>query len=78
MENGEVIMVPLIVFMTIVAPIWIVMHYRTLGKKSQGLSMDEHTKLQQLVRTADAMTARIETLEKILDAETPDWRKKYE
>lgn len=78
MENGEVIMVPLVVFMTIVAPIWIVMHYRTLGKKSQGLSVDEHSRLQQLVQTANAMSARIETLEKILDAETPDWRKKYE
>jgi len=34
--------------------------------------------LVELVQTAEAMSARIEALEKILDAETPDWRKKYE
>lgn len=78
MEVSEVIGIPLVVFMVIVAPIWIIMHYRTLGKKSQGLSMEEHAKLQQLTETAEQMVARIETLEKILDSETPEWRKKYE
>lgn len=74
MGLSEAIAIPLIVFMVIVAPVWIVMHYRTMGKKSQGLSVDEHAKLQQLVQVADSMSNRIETLEKILDAETPDWR----
>ncbi len=78
MGLSEAIAIPLIVFMVIVAPIWVVMHYRTMGKKSQGLSVDEHAKLQQLVQVADSMSNRIETLEKILDAETPDWRQKYE
>lgn len=78
MGLSEAIAIPLIVFMVIVAPVWIVMHYRTMGKKSQGLSVDEHAKLQQLVQVADSMSNRIETLEKILDAETPDWRQKYE
>ncbi|MBI2380092.1 MAG: envelope stress response membrane protein PspB [Gammaproteobacteria bacterium] len=78
MEVTEAIGIPLIVFMVFVAPIWVIMHYRTLGKKSQGLSVEEHTKLQQLNQVAEQMSSRIETLEKILDAETPDWRKKYE
>lgn len=78
MDGGEFIGIPLIIFMIVVAPIWVIMHYRTLGKKSQGLSVEEHAKLQQLSQVAEQMGSRIETLEKILDAETPDWRKKYE
>lgn len=76
--DWEVLMAPVLAFMVLVAPIWIIMHYRSLGKKSEGLSIGEHEKLQQLTRIAESMSARIDTLEKILDAETPDWRKKYE
>lgn len=76
--DTEILMGPLLAFMVIVAPLWIIMHYRSLNKKSEGLSVGEHEKLQQLTRIADSMSARIDTLEKILDAETPDWRKKYE
>lgn len=33
---------------------------------------------QQLVQIAERMEKRIEALEKILDSEAPNWRKKYE
>ncbi len=74
----DIIMAPIIVFMVIVAPIWIVMHYRTAGKKSVGLSEDEQQSLDELAEVAEAMEERISTLESILDAETPDWRTRYE
>ncbi len=74
----EIVMAPIIVFMVIVAPIWIIMHYRTAGKKSVGLSDDEQQSLDELAEIADSMEERISTLESILDAETPDWRAKYE
>ena len=74
----EMLMAPIIVFMVIVAPIWIVMHYRTAGKKAVGLSDDEQQSLDELSEIANAMDDRITTLESILDAETPDWRAKYE
>jgi len=54
------------------------MHYRTAGKKSVGLSDDEQQSLTELGEIADSMEERISTLESILDAETPDWRAKYE
>lgn len=73
----EIIMAPLIIFMVIVAPIWVIMHYRTASKKSVGLSADEQQSLNELVEVADSMEQRIATLESILDAETPDWRAKY-
>jgi len=74
----EFLMAPIIVFMVIVAPIWIVMHYRTAGKKTVGLSDDEQNSLDELAEIANTMEERISTLESILDAETPDWRSKYE
>ncbi len=74
----EIFMAPIILFMVIVAPIWIIMHYRTAGKKSVGLSDDEQQSLDELAEIADSMEERLSTLESILDAETPDWRAKYE
>lgn len=74
----EMIFVPVILFMIFVAPIWVIMHYRTAAKKNVGLSDDEQQSLQDLIESADGLEQRIEVLESILDQETPDWRKKYE
>ena len=74
----EIIVVPLIVFLVIVAPIWIIMHYRTASKKAVGLSSEEQNSLNELNNIADKMEQRITTLESILDSESPEWRSKYE
>ncbi|HFB66699.1 MAG TPA: envelope stress response membrane protein PspB [Aeromonadales bacterium] len=76
--ESNIFFVPLILFMLFVAPVWVVMHYRTLGKKQGGLTEDEHQKIAELEALAEKMEDRIRTLESILDAETPDWRKRYE
>ena len=72
----EVIMAPVIIFMVIVAPIWLILHYRSKGQVSQGLTEEEYIQLSNLSETADKMADRIQTLEAILDAETPEWRNK--
>jgi phage shock protein B len=72
----ELIMAPVIIFMVIVAPIWLVLHYRSKGQVSQGLSEEEYIQLSELSETADKMADRIKTLESILYEETPDWRNK--
>lgn len=72
----EVIMAPVIIFMIIVAPIWLILHYRSKKQVSQGLSEEEYIQLSDLSEMADKMADRIKTLEAILDAETPDWRSK--
>ncbi|PHS14774.1 MAG: envelope stress response membrane protein PspB [Kangiella sp.] len=69
---------PIILFMIIVAPIWIIMHYRSKNTKQSGISESEHQRLQELTGIADSMMERIETLESILDTEAPNWRKKHE
>ena len=71
---APLIAAPVILFMLFVAPIWVIMHYRSQRKISQGLSEDELSQLQQLARQAEQMRERIQTLEAILDAESPQWR----
>jgi phage shock protein B len=65
-----------IVFMTVVLPIFGVLHYVTKWKATKGLSGDEQTMLEQLWKDSQAMQSRLNALETILDAEVPDWKKK--
>ena len=63
-----------IIFLTVVAPIWIVFHYITRWRASRRLSSDDEKALGELWQSARRMEARIEALEKVLDAEAPGWR----
>jgi phage shock protein B len=66
--------VPTIVFLVIVAPLWILMHYRSKQRTRGELSAEERQLLELLTVRAERMGERIETLESILDDETPGWR----
>lgn len=68
--------VPVVIFLTIVAPVWIFMHYRSKQKAQSALSDDERLELENLTVNAERMLQRIETLESILDDETPAWRQR--
>lgn len=74
MEFSSFIFVPTILFLTLVAPIWIIMHYTTRKREAKTLLAEEQEALDELVSQAERMEARIANLEKILDAEAPDWR----
>ncbi|GAB2932708.1 envelope stress response membrane protein PspB [Rheinheimera maricola] len=78
MDIHELIFVPLILFMIFVAPIWVIMHYRSKNKIGQGLSDQELLQLNDLAHRAEKMTDRIKTLEAILDAESPKWRSQHD
>lgn len=67
--------VPTVIFMVLVAPAWIFMHYRSKQQAHSALSETERADLETLALQAEAMLERIDTLEAILDAQTPDWRK---
>lgn len=71
-----IIVTPIILFMIFVAPIWLIMHYRSKKQMNQGLSEAEYVTLQELADRAEKMADRIHTLESILDAEAPEWRNK--
>ena len=59
---------PLIIFMVIVAPVWLVLHYHSKRQISQGLSEDELALLRDLSQRADRFGQRLETLERLMDA----------
>ena len=65
-----------IIFMTVIVPLFVIMHYTTKWKATKGLSDDEHQMLEDLWKEAQAMQGRVNALETILDSEVPDWRKK--
>ncbi len=67
--------VPAVIFMIFVAPAWIWTHYRSKQRTQSVLSEAEKADLETLSLQAERMLERIDTLEAILDAQTPDWRK---
>lgn len=64
-----------IIFLAVVAPIWIIAHYATRWKATKALSSDEEQLLEELWKSSERMEQRINALERILDAEVTDWRK---
>ena len=74
MDPSEMIFVPMVLFMIIVAPIWIVMHYRSLNRSSRSLSEDDRQSRDEMLATVDKLVDRIGSLESILDADHPHWR----
>ena len=72
----EILMAPIIIFLVIVAPIWLILHYRSKRQVSQGLTADEYETIKELAQKAEQMADRIHTLEAILDADSPEWRNK--
>lgn len=69
--------VPTLAFICLVVPIWIFMHYRSKQRLQGELSAAEKEDLMTLAAQADNMLDRIDTLEAILDVETPGWRTRH-
>ena len=65
---------PLILFLVIVAPVWIIAHYTMRWRSAKTLSTDDEQILAELWGSVPKMEGRIKNLERILDAEVPDWR----
>jgi phage shock protein B len=70
----EFFFVPMVLFMVIVAPIWIVMHYRSVNRSSRSLTDDDRESIDTMLVTVDKLNERIVSLEAILDADHPNWR----
>jgi phage shock protein B len=70
----EFMFVPMILLLTVVAPVWITLHYRSLNKSSRALSDDDRHALEAMLESVDRMSDRINNLEAILDADHPNWR----
>jgi phage shock protein B len=63
-----------ILFLTVVAPIWIIFHYISIWRQARRLSGEDEKTLGELWQSAQRMEGRIDALERVLDAEAPGWR----
>jgi len=82
MEFLGILNVPLIVFVSLIAPLWLIFHYITKWKQMKragagdGETVVDRKELLKLRETAASLEQRLASLETVLDAEQPDWRKK--
>lgn len=82
MEFLSFLNVPLIIFLSVVMPIWILFHYITKWKvmkraeAGEGETVVKKSDLGRLYETASLLEERIKALETILDSQSPDWRRK--
>ena len=74
MEFWKFMFVPTILFLTVVAPIWITMHYRSVNRSSRSLNREDRESIEHMLETVDKLGDRIATLESILDDDHPGWR----
>jgi len=63
-----------ILFLTIVAPTWIVSHYISKARSAKGLTPEDESMMSEIWDSAKMMEERIHTLERILDDQSPGWR----
>ena len=68
--------VPTVVFLVIVAPLWLILHYRARHRAAAFLDAQDRRDLETLLLDTEEMSRRIETLEAILDVEAPGWRER--
>ncbi len=78
MKFFEFMFVPTILFMVVVLPVWISMHYSSLKRSSRSLSKEDRETVDHMLETVDKLTERIGTLETLLDSDFPDWRQNQE
>lgn len=71
----ELIAIP-IIFMVIVAPVWLVLHYIAKFKENKSLSQADEETIAELWQLVDKLEKRVDVLETILEDEVPDWRSK--
>ena len=74
--------VPGIIFLVVVAPLWVIFHYVTAWKRIRagtagpGRVAVDSSELERMRELCGQLENRIESLETILDEEAPEWRKR--
>ncbi len=68
--------VVLILFMVVVAPLWILFHYITKRKPTKTITNEDENILGELWESAERIESRLNNIERILDTDSSDWRRK--
>lgn len=76
--QSSLVFVLCIIFIVVVIPYWLKLHYGDRKSKSGAKDSASKVNLAPLNQLADDLQKRVQVLESILDSESPEWRKKYE
>lgn len=76
MPGSFAVFVIFVILVSFVLPLWLLLHYLTRWRQAKGLSTEDEHMLVDLWKSAKRMEERIATLETILDADVPNWRKR--
>lgn len=77
MSTFVFLFVPTVIFLGLVLPLWLLLHYIAVWRSAKGLSEQDKHLLESTLAQARQLEQRITTLETILDAESPEWRDNY-
>lgn len=64
----------MILFLVVVVPVWLKLHYGEKRRQSRELSTEEWTDFEATLENAEKLEQRVITLERILDDRDPNWR----
>jgi len=67
--------IAIVVFLTIPAPLFIILYFITKWKQSRELSGGDEQMMEELWQLSNRLEDRLEALETILDNELPGWRR---
>ncbi len=77
---GDLATLAVVLFLTIVLPLIVVLHFVTRWKQAREISGDDEQMLEELYALSQRMQERLLTLERILDddrpEERPEWRRR--
>ncbi|MEL6364068.1 MAG: envelope stress response membrane protein PspB [Pseudomonadota bacterium] len=72
-EAGFIVAIVGIIFIALPG---MILHYMTEWRKTKSLSADDERLIDELWKTAQTLEGRVQSLERILDKEAPEWREK--
>jgi phage shock protein B len=74
MDITEVVALCLGIGLPVIGLPWLIMHYVTKWKSQTGISSQDEALLDELHDLARRLDQRIETVERIIAAENPNWK----
>ena len=66
--------VPLLAFMLVVLPLWLILYFRDRNRQSRALSNEAWNEIRRTLDTTERLEQRLASLEAILDANQQGWR----
>lgn len=69
----EMIFIPIVVGILFIGLPWLILHYSTQWKRAGSISREDENLMDELYDTARRLDDRMNTIERIMAADNPDW-----